>query len=48
MIENENLRSENGEHLLGRDRLRKEQQYIARENDRLQKKVEELQRWVSL
>ena len=46
MVENEALRSENGEHLLGRDRLKKEQQYIVRENDRLQKQVEELQRCV--
>lgn len=43
-MENEALRGENSEHLLGRDRLKKEQQYIVRENDRLQKRLEELQR----
>jgi len=44
MIENENLRSENSDMLQGRDRMKRDQQYIVRENDRLQRKIEEMQR----
>ena len=44
MVENEALRTENSEHLQIRDRMKRDQQHIVRENDRLQRKVEELQR----
>ena len=44
MVENEALRTENSEHLQIRDRKKRDQQHIVRENDRLQRKVEELQR----
>lgn len=44
MQENEALRTENSEHLMARDRMKRDQQYIVRENDRLQMKIEELQR----
>lgn len=46
MIENEALRTENSDHLQSRERLKHDQQYIARENDRLRLKIEELQRFV--
>lgn len=46
MVENEALRTENSEHLQIRDRMKRDQQHIVRENDRLQRKVEELQRYV--
>lgn len=48
MIENEGLRNENSEYLQFRDRMKRDQQYIARENDRLVKKIEELQRWAEI
>ncbi|KAF6019863.1 KIF12 [Bugula neritina] len=46
MQENEALRTENSEHLMARDRMKRDQQYIVRENDRLQMKIEELQRFI--
>ncbi|XP_070206132.1 kinesin-like protein KIF17 [Littorina saxatilis] len=47
MVENENLRAENSEMHSTRDRIRREQQLLYRENERLMKRVEEMERVVS-
>ena len=44
MVENENLRAENSEMHSNRDRIRREQQLLYRENERLMKRVEEMEK----
>ncbi|XP_046363607.2 uncharacterized protein LOC124140214 isoform X1 [Haliotis rufescens] len=47
MVENENLRGENSDLHAGRDKVRREQQTLYRENEKLMKRVEDLERIVS-
>ncbi|XP_076434848.1 kinesin-like protein KIF12 [Babylonia areolata] len=47
MVENENLRAENSEMHSTRDRTRREQQLLYRENEKLMKRVDELERVVA-
>ncbi|XP_055957689.1 kinesin-like protein KIF12 [Patella vulgata] len=47
MVENEALRSENSDHHSVRDRIRREQQGLYKENEKLMKRVEELERIVA-
>ena len=44
MVENETLRSENSDLHSVKEKARREQDHIARENDRLLKKLEDLER----
>lgn len=47
MVENESLRTENSEMQVARDKQRQEQQLLYRDNEKLMKRVDELERKVS-
>ncbi|ESO97867.1 hypothetical protein LOTGIDRAFT_103786, partial [Lottia gigantea] len=48
MVENEALRTENSDHHSTKDRIRREQQGLYRENEKLMKRVEELERYIQV
>ena len=44
MVENETLRTENADMQVQRDKIRQEQQMLYRDNEKLMKRVDELER----